>query len=312
LHIAAWNFAEENWGYKEVTTTVNANEFYTATLLLEGVQNETGTLTGYLNGFDIGTANNVGFLYNHPGAVGVGELVNGAYFADGSDSGYYIYVFNGTIERIIQYNDALGGTELLELHSAQAGQNPNVTDNTSIGTSGDDVIGGGNGNDNIQGREGNDQLSGNAGSDTIRGEDGNDIIYGNSDDDFLYGGNGDDILIGGTGLDVMYGDAGSDTFGFLQIDGQIDQIRDFTLGGVSGDIINITDILDGFDFGIDDIRDFVIVNVVNNARTDIRINADGLNNDSEVLAIVRGADFTGLDAQDLVNNGTLLVNQSIL
>ena len=312
IHIAAWNYAEENWGYKEVTSAINAGEFYTATLVLEGIQNETGTLTGYLNGIEAGVANNVGFLYNHPGAIGVGELVNGAVFGGVADAGDHIYDFTGTIERLAQYNDALDGNYLLDLHSTMASENPNVVDNTFIGDAGDNVIGGGNGDDNIQGRDGNDSISGNGGSDTIRGENGNDTLYGNSGDDFFYGGAGDDTLIGGTGLDVLYGEAGSDTFGFLQMDGNIDQIRDFTLIGAEADVINITDLLVGFEIGVDDINDFVTVNVVNTARTDIRINADGVGNDSEVLAIVRGSDFTGNTAQDLLDNGILIADQSIL
>ena len=314
IHIAAWNYGEENWGYKEVTSAISAGEFYTATLILQGVQNETGTLTGFLNGVGIGTANNVGLLYNHPGAIGVGELVNGARFGGTSDNGDHIYVFGGTIERIAQYNDALTGNYLLDLQSSMASENPNVTDNTFIGSAGDDVIGGGNGVDNIQGRGGNDTLTGNGGADTLRGEDGNDTLYGNSGDDFLYGGNGDDILVGGTGLDVLYGDAGSDIFGFLQMDGNIDQIRDFELTGATQDAINITDLLIGYDSATDDINDFVIINFVNASRTDIRVDIDGTGSahSSQVLAIVRGSDFSGLDAQDLVTNGHLIVDQSII
>ena len=312
IHIAAWNFAEENWGYKEVTAAINADEFYTATLILDGTQAETGTLDGYLNGINFDTAANVGLLYNHPGAVGVSELVNGSVFGGVADGGTNIYNFGGTIERIAQYNDALDGVYLLDLHSSFASENPNVTDNTFIGDAGDNVIGGGNGNDNIQGRDGDDSISGNGGSDTIRGENDNDTLYGNSGDDFLYGGNGNDTLVGGTGLDVLYGEAGADIFGFLQIDGNIDQIRDFTLGGAEGDVINITDILIGFDLGVDNINDFVTVNVVHADRTDIRINADGIDNDSQVLAIVRGSDFTGNTAQDLLDNGHLIVDQTIV
>ncbi len=310
IHIAAWNYAEENWGYKEVVNTITADTFYTSTLLLDGVQNETGTLTGFVNGIEAGIANNVGLLYNHPGAIGIGELVNGAVFGGSADGGDHVYVFGGTIERIAQYNDALDGEYLLELHSTMASENPNVTDNTFIGNTNDNVIGGGNGADNIQGRDGNDSISGNGGDDTLRGENGNDVLNGGSGLDKLYGGAGNDTLIGGTGVDVLYGEAGDDIFGFLQMDGSIDQIRDFELSG--GDQINITDILVNFEVGVSDILDFVTVNVVNAGRTDIRINHDGLGNDSEVLAIVRGSDFTGNTAQDLLDNGVLIVDQTII
>ena len=186
-----------------------------------------------------------------------------------------------------------------------------VTDNTTVGDNGDNVIGGGNGNDNIQGRDGNDSISGNAGNDTIRGENDNDTLYGNSGDDTIYGGAGNDTLVGGTGLDVLYGDGGADVFGFLQMDGNIDQIRDFELGT---DTINITNILTGCTVGVDDISDYVIVNVVNAGRTDIRVDMDGTGSgsSSQVLAIVRGSDFGSLTAQNLLDNGTLVVDQSLI
>ncbi len=310
VHVAAWNYAEENWGYKEVVSAIGAEEFYTTTLILDGIQNETGTLTGFVNGIEVGTAINVGLLYNHPGLIGIGELLNGAVFGGVADAGNQIYNFDGTIERIAQYNDALDGEYLLELHSTMASENPNVTDNTYIGDANDNAIGGGNGNDNIQGRDGDDTISGNGGDDTLHGENDNDTLYGNNGDDFLYGGNGDDVLIGGQGLDVMYGDAGNDTFGFLQMDGNIDQIRDFELAG--GDTINITALLSNFSVGVSDINDYVIINIVHSDRVDIRIDGDGVGNDSETLAIIRGSDFTGNTVQDLLDNGVLIVDQAII
>lgn len=310
IHIAAWNYAEENWGYKEVVSAVSAEEFYTTTLILDGIQNETGTLTGFVNGIEAGAATGVGLLYNHPGLIGIGELLNGAVFGGVTDGGDQIYNFDGTIERIAQYNDALNGEYLLELHSTMASENPNVTDNTYIGDANDNAIGGGNGNDNIQGRDGDDTISGNGGNDTLHGENDNDTLYGNNGDDFLYGGNGDDVLIGGQGLDVMYGGSGSDTFGFLQMDGNIDQIRDFELAG--GDTINITDLLSNFEVGISDINDYVILNFVHSDRVDIRVDGDGVDGDSKILAIIRGSDFTGNTVQDLLDNGVLIVDQAII
>lgn len=314
LHVAAWNYNEENWGYKEVTAALSGEEFYTSTLVLDGTLAETGTLTAFLNGVNVGSAANVGLLYNHSGAVGVGELVNGTVFGGVADNGDHIYNFGGTIERIAQYNEALDGVNLLDLHSTMAGQNPNVTDNTFIGDDNDNAIGGGNGQDNIQGRGGNDSINGNGGNDTLRGEDGNDTLNGDVGDDFLYGGNGNDTLIGGTGLDVLYGDAGSDVFGFLQMDGNIDQIRDFTLNGAEKDSINITSLLSGYETGVDDINDFVILNYVNSNRTDIRIDADGTGSgeSSEVLAIIRGSDFLGTTVDDLIASGQFITDTALI
>lgn len=308
LHIAAWNYAEENWGYKDVSTAINAEQFYTSTLLLDGALPTNGTLTGYLDGVQFGQATGVGLLYNHPGDIGVGEMINGAVF-HGTSVGGNNYVFDGTIERLTQYNDALEGANLVDLHSAMANANPNAAAGTFIGDANDNTIGGGGGDDNIEGLEGNDQLSGNGGNDTLRGGDGSDVLYGNAGDDFLYGDAGDDILVGGSGLDVLYGGAGNDVFGFVTFDGNIDQIRDFN---ISQDKINISDVLQGYEVGTSDITDFVFANVVNSNRMDIRLDVDGDGSGYEIAFSVRGADFTGNSVQDLIDNNLLIVDQSVV
>jgi Ca2+-binding RTX toxin-like protein len=67
---------------------------------------------------------------------------------------------------------------------------------------------------------------------------------------------GNDTLYGDDGADLLYGDAGADTFVFEDAHGfDNDQVADFNAG--AGDKLDISDILDLYDYGVDDLLDFV-------------------------------------------------------
>ncbi|PCJ47382.1 MAG: hypothetical protein COA74_11720 [Gammaproteobacteria bacterium] len=203
---------------------------------------------------------------------------------------------------------------------------------------GDDIIYGDAGNDNISGGDGDDELHGGTENDVINGDDGADDLYGDTGDDFLYGGAGgdfidggdgndklygeagtdvliggagtdtlyggddNDILIGGTGTDFLYGQGGADTF---KLDlTSIDRLSDFDAS--EGDTIDIADLLIGYDSATDDINDFVTLVYRNAARTDIRVNDDGLGTDLPYVGIVF-SDLTGETVNTLVASGTLIV-----
>lgn len=172
---------------------------------------------------------------------------------------------------------------------------------------GDDTVYGDEGNDVIEGFDGNDHLFGGAGSDDIFGQNGDDILTGGLGDDRLFGGAGNDMLIADEGLDILEGGIGSDTFALSVIDGNIDQVKDFDLAGGEADILQISDILTGFDPLSSNIEDFVSLRYWHANRTDLKINADGIGNDFETVALVLGSDFSGLSAQDLVDSGSLIV-----
>lgn len=84
---------------------------------------------------------------------------------------------------------------------------------------------------------------------------------------------------------------------------------DFTTGG-GGDVLNITDILEGFNAGSDDINDFVQLWVYHSNRADIRINADGNGDDWVHVAMIR-EDLSGSSIDDLYADGNIVVNESI-
>lgn len=109
LHMAAWNFAEENWGYKEVTVDIAANTRYTATMVFEGIFPSGGTIEGFLNGTSIGSVGGVGNLYAHSGGIEFGgndnTVINGS-------SNNNALTFNGTLQKAAQYNAAYSGAQL--------------------------------------------------------------------------------------------------------------------------------------------------------------------------------------------------------
>ncbi|MBI2234653.1 MAG: DUF4114 domain-containing protein [Micavibrio aeruginosavorus] len=84
----------------------------------------------------------------------------------------------------------------------------------------------------------------------------NDRLNGGAGDDTLYGGFGDDLLIAGQGADRLYGGDGADVFAFNVIDGMLDRIYDFDVGA-GKDVLNLTDILSGYDPMADAMSDFV-------------------------------------------------------
>lgn len=129
------------------------------------------------------------------------------------------------------------------------------------------------------------------------------------ENDTLYGGDGNDLLYGGFGDDVLYGGDGSDTFLFRSMLEAGDMIADFETGN-SGDILNLTDLLDGFDSSLDDINDFLQL-VDDGSDTNLLVNADGEGSDFAALATFDGG-LGGASVNDLLADGNLVVDQSIL
>ncbi|MDB2682711.1 M10 family metallopeptidase C-terminal domain-containing protein [Alphaproteobacteria bacterium] len=198
------------------------------------------------------------------------------------------------------------------------------------GGSGNDIIHGNDDEDRVYGGQGDDELYGDAGNDKMYGEAGNDMMYGGDGDDImhgmgnvdniyggdgadqLFGGNGVDLLVGGAGADKLYGGTAQDVFGFTEIDGTVDTIEDFNYAGSSRDRINITDILSNYDSGTDDINDFVRIVFKNSNRTDLQIDADGGGDDFQTVALIRGFNFAGLTASNLLDDGKLITDESLI
>ena len=210
-------------------------------------------------------------------------------------------------------DDTLNGDEGNDRLEGEAGSdtlNGGAGDDILIGGEDNDTLNGDGGNDQIWGQTGDDGLYGNDGFDMLFGGDGNDTLDGGAGDDTLEGGDGDDLLIAGRGRDSLIGGSGSDEYAFTALEDQNNNIFGFSMGE---DTLNITDILEGYDSDTHAIEDFVLMIAHNSNRTTFKINADGdAGGDFENLAQIKGADFTGLGVQDLIDNGTLITNQSVI
>lgn len=140
-------------------------------------------------------------------------------------------------------------------------------------------------------------------------ENGNDTLVGGAGDDIMYGNDGDDILVMGDGLDHAYGGRGSDQFIYDIFDSMVDTIHDFELGA-GMDVLNITDILEGYDALTDAISDFVQV-VSLNGDTHVNVNADGdIGGEFSQMVVLSGVDNATL--ADMINNGNLVADQSVV
>ena len=159
------------------------------------------------------------------------------------------------------------------------------------GDAGDDTLIGGNGDDSIVSGPGADSVDGGSGfdgfeafdateglwisladgfayndgfgfADTVSGIEAvyggayADHIQGDAENNWLVGNDGDDLLIGGDGFDYLEGGSGADTFR-LAGDGASDEVADYVFG--DGDVIDLSDILDGGLIDLSNFGDFVQV-----------------------------------------------------
>lgn len=116
-----------------------------------------------------------------------------------------------------------------------------------------------------------DVIDGRGGSDRLYGYAGDDTLIGGSGSDYLYGGDDDDVLYGGTGVDMLYGQGGADIFAFDNLSSS-DNIQDFDLS--TGDKLDISDLLIGYDPLTDAITDFVQI-TESGSNSYLKVDADG-------------------------------------
>ncbi|OEK02574.1 hypothetical protein BFP97_14040 [Roseivirga sp. 4D4] len=112
LHISGWNQASDGtgapWNTAGAITTVNttsiaSNTTYVLTFDYAGNDAITGNITGYLNGQSFGTPlANVGRLYSHTDAIGLGDENSASRYDDGTTSG--ALSFDGFISEISYYD----------------------------------------------------------------------------------------------------------------------------------------------------------------------------------------------------------------
>lgn len=138
-------------------------------------------------------------------------------------------------------------------------------------------------------------------------EAGNDLLDGGAGDDILYGEGGNDILIIGDGADIAYGGSGSDLFVVSTLDGAVDEIRDFDIMGHE-DMLDIHNILEGYDPLSDAIDDFVRLTTQDNGDVMVSVQNQGAFEDA--VLITGGVD--GQSLQQLIENGQLIVDANTI
>ncbi|MEM6811977.1 MAG: M10 family metallopeptidase C-terminal domain-containing protein [Pseudomonadota bacterium] len=171
---------------------------------------------------------------------------------------------------------------------------------------GDDLIRGGADNDMIMGDAGNDEIYGDDGNNSISGGLGDDVIYGGSGDDVIYGALGNDTIYGGTGLDFLYGNDGNDIF-VLDNDSSADTwIMDFD---TSEDRFDLSSLLTGYDSLSDSISDFLDLSKIigPGSRYALSVDLDGAANGENFVQIATVRGLRRHDAQDLEDNGLLIL-----
>ena len=129
---------------------------------------------------------------------------------------------------------------------------------------------------------------------------GDDVIYGGAGDDIIFGQEGDDVIYGGLGNDVLYGGSGADSFVFMDANEGVDTIKDFNVA--EGDVLDISNILSGFDPLTDALTNYVNV-VHNGADTVVQVDVTGTGANFQTIAVLEGV---SVDLDTLTTNGNLI------
>lgn len=127
------------------------------------------------------------------------------------------------------------------------------------------------------------------------------IHYGQSDNSPIVGTNADDVLVSTAGDDIMTGGQGNDLFVFDDSAGT-DTVTDFENGH---DVLDIKDLLSGFDPVQDALSDFVQL-TDNGTSSTISVNATGQSGGAFHAAVVL-ENVTGVTLDDIVNVNSLIV-----
>jgi Ca2+-binding RTX toxin-like protein len=153
-------------------------------------------------------------------------------------------------------------------------------------------------------------IAGNVGNNLLSGLEGDDTLLGGAGNDSLAGGGGMDSLVGGQGTDTLTGGADSDRFDVNSLDGSVDTVGDFDVSapGMGGDVLDLADLLTGFDPMQSAIDDFVrYLQQGNNTR--VQVNADGIGMDFTDVAVLQGV--IGVTAGQALANGNLDVTPEV-
>ena len=287
--------------YTPATGFTGADDF---TYTLEDSQggSDVGTVNLTLNA--VGGGNDDTFIGTSAVETFDGGIGNDTVDYSGSGAKITIDLSNGTATGGDAAGDTLISIENLigtDFYDTLTG---NAAENTLTGGLGNDVLKGKTGDDTLYGGAGNDSLYGLLDNDTLHGGDDNDWLYGDNGDDILNGDAGDDRLLGDRGNDTMTGDTGADQFIYKvgKAFGWQDTITDFDTS--ENDLIDIADILTGYDPIADLIADFVQI-TDNGTDSFLAVDADGGADNFVQIATLQNV--TGLTDEDALETSGNLV-----
>ena len=141
-------------------------------------------------------------------------------------------------------------------------------------------------------------------ADTMTGTAQAQTLVGLAGDDTINAGDGHDILYGGSGIDTLYGQGDADTFVFEALSAftASDNVQDFSLA--EGDMLDISDLLIGYNALTDAITDFVQI-TDSGAHSILSVDADG--GADAFVQIATLSNITGLtDEEALETSGNLI------
>ncbi len=120
IYFGAWNISADGagapWEYTSANALVSPQKVYLLTCVYEGNTAKTGALRLYLNGKLLSTAAQVGILYAHASAIGLGAMTTGAYFETGPATGSG-FNFRGRLGELISYNQVLAAEDQQRVES---------------------------------------------------------------------------------------------------------------------------------------------------------------------------------------------------
>jgi Ca2+-binding RTX toxin-like protein len=150
-------------------------------------------------------------------------------------------------------------------------------------------------------------LTGTSEPETLTAGKGNYHIFGEGGADTITGNTGNDTLDGGDGADQLTGGAGSNTFHYANISEAGDTIADFKTG-IGNDVLDIKDLLQGYD-GSSDLEATGFVQLVDNGgKTAVQVDVDGGADNFVTLATLSNVNSGTVTVTDLVTDGNLVAH----
>lgn len=112
LHFGSYNLVDEDettpWGYAYISTNIEVNRLYIAVLTYDFTN---GNVRAHLNGRFLGSIEEIGRLFGHPGGIGIGACNNHMVLHDHVTADSGIYNFQGRLYELLYYDYAFNESQ---------------------------------------------------------------------------------------------------------------------------------------------------------------------------------------------------------